>query len=148
MTLIIEDGSIIANANSYVTLDEARTYATARGVTLPIADSDLEILLICAMDYLEAKRNDFQGAKSFPTTQELQWPRYGVKIDCVDFDSNSIPKELKNGQIAIAIEKHKGVELQPSKEQGFIVSDKTGPLTTTYSEKMVCTLLLCSFYGC
>jgi hypothetical protein len=52
------------------------------------------------MDYTETR--DFKGTKS-TEAQDLQWPRYGVTIDGYYIDSNQIPKELKNGQLATAV---------------------------------------------
>lgn len=136
MALIIEDGSIVENANSYVTLTEARDYATARGFTLPTDDAALEALLISAIDYLEGKRAEYQGDKTEPLNQELQWPRTGVKIDCTEIDSDFIPKELKQAQIRLAIEKNSGVDIQPTRSGGFIKKEVAGPLETEYSEKI------------
>jgi len=137
MALIVEDGSIVANANSYVDLTFARAYATARGFDLPAVDVDLEALLLRAVDYLEAKRAKFQGTKTEPLTQTMQWPRYNVEIDCSNIDSDYIPVELKNAQSQLAVELNSGVDIQPTKEAGsFVIEDTVGPLTTIYSEKI------------
>lgn len=132
MSLIVEDGSIVVNANSYVTITEARAYATARALSLPAADADLEPLLISAMDYLEGKRSQYQGTKTNPLTQALQWPRTVVQIDCVDFPSNAIPKELKDAQCRLACEQASGVDILPTKTGPFITEETVGPLTTKY----------------
>lgn len=136
MALIVEDGSIVANADSYIDLAYARAYATARGVTLPADDAEAEALAYKAMDYLEGKRAEYQGDKTDPLNQELQWPRTGVKIDCTEVASDFIPKELKQAQARLMIEANAGVEIQPTRSGGFIVEDTTGPLTTKYSEKI------------
>ena len=80
MTLIVEDGSIVENANSYVSVDDARTFASLRGVTLPASDAEVEVLLIKATDFIEAQRLRFQGSK-VNQDQALQWPRTGVYVD-------------------------------------------------------------------
>lgn len=135
MALIIEDGSIVANANSYVNLATARAYATARGADLPTDDTAAEILLIKAMDYLESKRAEYQGRKT-STTQSLQWPRYGVRIDGISFSSSAIPSELTSAQIQLSMEANTGTDLMPTRSSGFITKDVTGPLETEYSEKV------------
>lgn len=112
MALEIEDGTGKANANSYVTIGEAEAYATARGVTLV----GTEAKLVQAMDYLEAQRARYQGAKTWPVgtvdhpdAQALQWPRTGVVIDCdVEWPDNAIPKELKAAQMQYAVELQNG----------------------------------------
>ncbi len=97
MTITVEDGSIVEDANSYATETELSDYATARGVTL---SGDTEQLLIQAMDYIEAQ--SFKGAK-YTQDQELQWPRSGVKIDGFSIGTDEIPKDLKKAQMAVAV---------------------------------------------
>lgn len=134
MTITVETGAGVANANSYVTLAEARTYAKARGVTLTAFDDVLEQYLIKAMDYLESLRADYRGIKT-DSTYALQWPRYGVYLDGVELDSNVIPTELKNAQVALAMAVQDGVDLMPTQSgDAFVVSEKVGPIETRYSE--------------
>lgn len=97
MAIIVEDGSIVENANSYVTTAELTAYATARGITL-VADE--EQLLIQAMDYIESL--SYKGVK-ITQLQNLQWPRANVYFDGYYFYTDQIPQELKNGQMATAI---------------------------------------------
>ena len=52
MALIIEDGSIVEDANSFTTDAEFVAYADARGYTLPDTESVRDQLQIKAMDYL------------------------------------------------------------------------------------------------
>jgi len=96
MTLIIEDGSIVANANSYITAAEYSAWSDARfgasRSTEPVDDDAIEALIFRAMDYFEAQ--EFQGSK-VRSTQSLQWPRYGVSIDGYSASSASIPSEVK-----------------------------------------------------
>jgi hypothetical protein len=74
-TIVVEDGSIVASANSYVSAADLSTYATDRGITI---NGTAAVLLIQAMDYLE--QQDFQGYK-YTDDQALQWPRGDVYID-------------------------------------------------------------------
>ena len=60
MALTIEDGSGVAGANSYIDVAAARTYAAARGLTLPAADGDVEALL---GDFQE-RLVDFRGDRA------------------------------------------------------------------------------------
>lgn len=135
MALTIEDGTIVANAVSYVTAAEARAYALARGVTLSAVDAEVEQLLIRAMDYLEAKRAQYQGAKVDPL-QSLQWPRTDVIIDCNEFPFDEIPNELKKAQCQLALEAHNGIDLMPTRSGGFVKLEKVGPIETQFSEKV------------
>lgn len=131
MSLVIEDGSIVAGANSYVTVAEIRDYATARGVTLPADNSDVEILAIKAMDYLESQRR-YKGEK-VDIDQTLQWPRAGAYVDGFRIPDDSIPRELRFAQMAAAIEA-KGADLLPNKDgKGAVSSETVGPISVSYA---------------
>ena len=102
MSLIIEDGSIVADANSYVTVLELDTYCSNRGITLSATtEAEKEALSFKAMDYIEC--NVYQGYKT-NTEQSLQFPRYPVYIDNQLIDSNAIPATLKKAQQQIMVE--------------------------------------------
>lgn len=135
MTIVVETGAIVSNANSYVTVAETRAYATARGVSLSATDTDVEILLIKAMDYLESKRSFFQGSK-VSALQALQWPRSGVVIDELDVLETTIPNELKQAQIRLAVEISNGVDVMPTRSSAFVKKEKTDVIETEYSEKI------------
>lgn len=102
MAIVVEDGSIVAGANSYVTVAELQAYATARGVTI---DGQAEKHLTQAMDYIE--NLIFKGYKK-TQDQPLQWPRMDVFIDGYLWRSDEIPNELKNGLMQCAIAIHEG----------------------------------------
>lgn len=97
MAIVVEDGSVVDGANSYVTEAELTQYATDRALTLT---GTTEALLIKAMDYLDSL--DFIGVK-YTRSQSLQWPRQGVVIDGYTLATNEIPSELKKAQMTIAL---------------------------------------------
>lgn len=155
MALIIEDGSGVENADSYVSAADARTYASARGVTLPADDTALEALILKGMDYLEAQRANYQGGRTytgfagqyaddscFPiappadidthAAQSLQWPRYGVYLDDVPISGNTIPRELVSALCQCAIEIGAGGDLQANSSGQVVKSEKVDVLQTTY----------------
>lgn len=134
MTIIVEDGSIVADANSYVTVADARAYAAARGITLSATDSVVESLLINAVDYTESKRAQYQGSK-VSQDQELQFPRYNVSIDGFEIPPTTIPKTLKNAQMQLVIESSEGIDLMPTQSGQFVTEETVGPITTKYSDK-------------
>lgn len=77
MSLVVEDGSGVSGANSYVSAATFQAYALARKWTVPVGQTDCEALLISAMDYLELPL--YVGTKK-SLSQLIQWPR--VTTDC------------------------------------------------------------------
>lgn len=139
MPLVIEDGSGVANANSYGNLADARSYAADRGVTLSTDDPTLTAQLILACDFLESFADRYVGSPvSF--TQSLSWPRQGVMYDCdTAFPSNEIPPQLISAQYQLCIEQFNGIDLQPTTDYsqgGYVTEEKTDVLITKYSEKI------------
>jgi len=110
MPVIVETGTgTNPAANSYADETELATFASDRGVTLA---GDPTVLLINAMDYVEANRDTFKGTKT-SQTQPLQWPRVGVYVDGFEVASDEIPVDLKRAQMQAAIESD-GAELSPT----------------------------------
>jgi len=92
MALVIEDGSVVTGANSYVTLAEFKTWADSRDISYNADDNVLEAQILRAMDYIE--RLYFIGNKA-NENQPLQWPRTEALIDGYYADATEIPKEVK-----------------------------------------------------
>jgi hypothetical protein len=127
MAIIVETGSIVTSANSYVTEAELTTYSAARGVT--IANGDREKYLTLAMDFIETL--DFKGIK-YTKLQALQWPRVDVVVDTYLIDADEIPTDLKNAQL------HTAMAISEGNSPVAIVERKTtteqvGSLSVTYA---------------
>ncbi len=131
MTFIIEDGTIVTNANSYVTLAEIKAYAVARNITLG-TDPVIESQSVLAVDYLESKRTQYQGSK-VSELQELQFPRYNVKIDGFDIAETSIPNNLKKAQCQLIVEQANGGVLMPTQLEAAVKKEVVGPIETEYA---------------
>lgn len=133
MALVIENGSLVAGANSYVAVEDARAYADARASILPAGDAEVEAALIVAMDYLESLRAQYQGQKVDPALQSLQWPRTGVVIDGWQVPTDHIPKELKDAQCQLALEVSAGTDLMPTGDGREVIREKVDVLETEYA---------------
>ena len=127
MALIVEDGTAVAGANSYVSADDFLAWADARGFTYP-SYPEIEQKILRAMDYIESL--SFVGQKN-EETQPLQWPRAYVLIDGYSVDSNEIPNELK-----VAV--YEAIKLDIDGDSKLTVSDretvkeKIGDIEVTY----------------
>ena len=131
MALIIEDGSIVANANTYISAQEARDFATLRNLTLPASDLDLEPLIVSAFDYLESL--DYKGYHAIPP-QPAEFPRKDLYIQGVIFASNAIPPKLKQAQCQLTFEASL-TALQPTGDGREVVKEKVDVIEVQYSEK-------------
>ena len=129
--LIIEDGTGVANANSYATDAELKAYANLRGKSVPATQPERESLLILAMDYIESYRKQFKGIKT-DYTQSLQWPRVDAYIDGYQVDSASIPQELKNAQMEAALIGNSTALLQTGSTSNLASFSVDGVYSETY----------------
>jgi hypothetical protein len=103
--LIIEDGSIVANANSLSTDDEFKTYANLRGFSVPSTEPARDALQILAMDYMFSVESRLQGERTNKTdAQELPMPRVGMYARNRYIASNEIPKDFKKAQMELALQ--------------------------------------------
>lgn len=132
--LTIEDGTGVSGANSYATVAEARAYATARGLTFPADDSDVESALVMACDKLETSYR-YKGNKTFET-YPLEWPRKFVFIGAslIELDRNSIPAKLKQAQCQLAYDSTL-TELQPTGTGKEVIREKVDVLEVEYAQK-------------
>lgn len=130
--LIIEDGTIVANANSIATDAEMKSYASLRGLTVPATQPERESLLILAMDYLKTLETRMKGSRT-DVGQTLPEPRTNVWLYNQTIGSNDIPVEYKNAQIEAAIAANTVVLLTNSTQKD-VKRSKLGTLETEFFE--------------
>lgn len=100
MSLILEDGTGVLGANTYVTLDEYRAYHIGVSGDATHGDSSkITGAAITATMSLGGKR--WKGAPANGRSQPLAWPRRDV-VDAngLDVSSTEIPQEVKLAQMA------------------------------------------------
>ncbi|MDH3377779.1 MAG: hypothetical protein OEQ39_12595 [Gammaproteobacteria bacterium] len=124
MTIIVEDGTVIASANSYVSVADADTYFENLGTTLWIetaSDEAKEASLVRAASYMQQKYRLLWKGSRVQAFQSLDWPRRGVDVpdffdpffrqvnvplqfqDTVFIGENVIPVEVQQAQMLLAI---------------------------------------------
>ncbi len=124
MTLIVEDGTVVADANSFNTVTQFKTFATERGETVAAeADDDqVEVALIKAAQYMQQKFRLMWQGSIIEATQSLSWPRRGVPVpdffdpfytninvprsfqDTYYIPENTVPPEVLECQNLLALE--------------------------------------------
>jgi hypothetical protein len=141
--MIVEDGSIVADANSYITVAFADDYHEKRGNTTwaTMTAGEKEASIIRATDYIEHTYNQRWKGVTKSDTQSLSWPRNYVEYEESKFGypfagfplyypNDEIPKELKNA-LALMAWKAAGGELSEELTQG-IVREKVDVLEVQY----------------
>jgi hypothetical protein len=138
MAFVVEDGTGLANATSYVSVEDASIYHADRGNTEWDNVADQQIALIRATQAVDAKgRLRFVGDKG-TSTQALAWPRTdAVDTDGFEIASDELPVALINAVCEAALIEG-GVQgtLQPALDRGGAVVEERveGAVTVKYAD--------------
>lgn len=138
MALVIEDGSIVAGANSFVTRAEIIAYAAARGTTIANEDAS-DVFAILAMDYMWTLC--LKGELVDPT-QTTPFPRKGlIAGDEAPGFTYEIPHGVKTAQLQLAMDAANGIILTASvNPSGDLKKSKVGPIEEEFFEAQSLTL--------
>lgn len=142
MALIVEDGSLVANADSYISLEDAQTfvenyyseYDSDAAVFLGLSTGRQEVIARRATYDLDRKyRNRWKGFKRVQS-QSLDWPRVDVADeDDYDVPEDSIPRRLQRAQIEIMIRLANEVAIfEDQARGGRIKSEKVDVIAVSY----------------
>lgn len=130
MALVVETGSVVSGANSYITAAEYRAWAVDRGITVAESDDAIERSILRAMDYFEQLL--FIGNKA-NENQPLQWPRTEALIDGYYADATEIPTQVKR-----ALYEATKVEIDGNSQHNNIdrrtIREKVGDIEVQYAD--------------
>ena len=101
VTLIVEDGSGLPNANSYCDLDYAIEYCTMKGYTSwqSLSENEQKIFIIRGTEFVDNFYN-WKGIRS-KGSQSLAFPRFDL-FDDDRYEINGIPEKLKKACLEAA----------------------------------------------
>ncbi len=132
MALIVEDGTGLSTAESYVSVAAADTRQTALGntnwATLTTAEKE-EALRRATVHMGQAYRTRWTGMRAH-STQALDWPRYDVCVDGYSVLSTIVPADIANACADLALKAAAG-DLAPDLTRA-VIRKKIGPLETEY----------------
>lgn len=146
--LIVEDGTIVASAESYVSVVDAdailaRLYHPAELASWNgFVETTKEIWLRRSFEFLEAVFSGRWMGSRVNSLQRSEWPRYDVRSPEDDWyvDYNVIPEDLKIGQAKLALAMSNGADPLAS---DAVTSDmprtvtsesfRIGPLSESYT---------------
>ena len=120
MALIVEDGSIVAGANSYISLADARAFLSQFGQVLAAVDAEAEAQLIAAFYFVNSYETKFQGER-ISRAQTGSFPRSGVYINGFEIMADEVPAEVAQAQCFAAFEE--------SVKQGTLAANNAGKST-------------------
>jgi len=117
---VVEDGTGLDNATSYVSIDEFKQYAENNGYDITALDTDasIQVLLNKSTFVIDSTyMSVFPGYRG-SSEQTLEFPRVDAfYIDGYAIKSDEVPKEIKNAVCEMAFLKFNGIDLQPVLEK-------------------------------
>ena len=138
MPLTVEDGALVANADSYVSLADANAYWAANGAPAAwtsLDDAGKEARLRGAARYLQdQQRLPYTGAIA-AWDQALAWPRVGASNYGVAVPASAIPAAIKQAQIWLAVHGYAaGIigQTGTAATSSNVRSQQIGPLSKSY----------------
>lgn len=130
--MIIEDGTIVTDADSYVSIEFADSYFSARGETswIELDEDSKAHALVKATDFVD---NIFAwNGKKASANQSLNFPRTEL-IDRDGYKVEGIPSKLKQAVCLASLISSSGEELfRTNESNGAVVSEKIGEIAFTY----------------
>ena len=136
MALIVSDGTGLVDADSYISLADARAYAVKYGYSLPDDDTQAEIALRKGAVYVGLFEGSFSGSR-LEDTQSLSFPRADC-YKCISgnqtyITSDSIPLEIQHAQVIAANYYGQGVDVRANNDGLAIQSEEVvGAVKVSY----------------
>jgi hypothetical protein len=132
MALIVEDGTGLSNADSYISSADATIYHTNIGNAGWNAVVDKDAALRKATEYMRSTYYGKWAGYPKTQTQRLDWPRYSVEYRNGGlYADNAVPEEVKNACAELAL-KSTIEELMPDAEQ-TVKREQVGPIEVEYN---------------
>jgi hypothetical protein len=136
MTIIVEDGTNVPDANSYINEADFRTWADSlgEGADLPATDPELEALLLNAMYVLEAEC--WKGERTY-SDQALSFPRTGLYFDGQPVPGDEVPQQVIDAQSSLALTANTEnlFTTIPAGTGGAVIEERVeGAVTVKYSD--------------
>lgn len=138
MALVVENGTGLPTANTYISIADADTYHGDRGNTA-WADAIIsakEAALIKATQWLDGMYRKRWLGKRLTAVQMLGWPRAGaVDHEGYELPSHEVPIRVGYAVAEVALLVVVGQDINPVLERGGrIKREKIGPIETEFAD--------------
>lgn len=135
--LIVENGSIVPFADSYISLSDARALADKFGWSLPADDAEAESALRNGAMYIGLQEDSFCGSR-VSASQSLSFPRTGLSVYGFPVPSTTIPQQVILAQLAAAVEYGKGTDVRGASDGRITTMERVeGAVTVQYADNGV-----------
>lgn len=132
MTLIVENGSIVAGANTFVTRAQMIAYAAAGGVTLANNEST-DVLLVRASRYISSLEPRLKGRR-VERGQPLAYPRKDLVLLDEPYDDDEVPDLVLEAQMTLALDLNAGIDpFNPASSLPVVEETVQGAVTVRYA---------------
>lgn len=133
MALVVEDGSIVAGADSYLSLSDARALAPKYGYVLPTDDTEAEAALRNGAMYVGLQEPAMCGRR-VSAEQSLSFPRTGISLYGFPVANNVIPDQVKLAQLIAGAEYGSGADVRASSDGRITTMERVeGAVTVQYA---------------
>ncbi len=130
--LIVEDGSIVPDADSYVSLEDARALAAKFGMSLPADDAEAEAALRNGALYVDLQEPLMCGRR-VSASQSLAFPRTGITLFGYPVSRTTIPAQVIRAQVIAATEYGKGTNVRGTSDGRAVASERVeGAVAVSY----------------
>jgi hypothetical protein len=132
MALVVEDGTGLPNAESYLSVAEFRAYCARENVDLgAVTDTDIEGWARQAARYIDSEWL-YKAVIAFPN-QAMEFPRSGLQWS--GREVVGIPRRLKDAQAGLMLAIRTSGPLRSIMAHGGrIKSEAVGPISVTYMD--------------
>lgn len=109
MALVVEDGTVVADADTYVTRAAFITFAAAIGVTIA-SDAATDVFLVKAFQYINNLEPRLKGTRTARANPNA-YPRDGLIIEGFSWTSVEVPRQAILAQQYLALDLNAGIDI-------------------------------------
>lgn len=130
--LIVEDGTGLPDADSYITIDEFKTYAASYGIDISAYD-DAKIETSCRVGTMWVDTAYRYKGTKLNAMQALEFPRNGC-TDWSGYPVVGVPARVKQATAYMTAQANAGPIYTDVDHGGMIKSEAVGPISVTYMD--------------
>ena len=132
MALVIETGSVVTGADSFISYADAKSLADKLDMPFTVEETEGEPILRAAYDYLVQEYEEAVQGLRVSKDQTGIFPRKKVSTFGFDIGIDEIPQTLINAQVAAASDIYQGNSPYQASDGKEVASEQVSVLSTSY----------------